>query len=162
MQGHLSDAELADTLAGNLETRIEDSRVECGACRADLQRLRAAIAMLASDLDTVAARPDTFWDRQRVCILGRIGQPPRWSETAWWGARVPATAAVAALLLGAIWWGSPVTGHFGQAETDPTLLFAVQHAIDADTPSALRPVALLVAEIEGISATPPSNEGGPQ
>jgi hypothetical protein len=160
MRRHLSDAELVDAVAGDPGTRIRDNRVECQGCRADLGRLRSAIATLASELDTVAARPDAFWDRQRVCILGRIRQPPRRLVTASWGSRVPVTAAGAALLLGAIWWGSDTTGRAGKADTDPALLPAVQHAIDADTPSALRPVALLVAEIEGTSAGPPHEDGG--
>lgn len=157
MRRHLSDAALADAIAGGTAARVEKDPVDCEACQADLQRLRAAIAALASDLDTAAARPDGFWDRQRVSILSRIGQMPGRVEKASWWASLPVATTVAALLLGAVWWGSP-TGRSGNVETDPALLLAVQHALDADAPSALRPAALLVVELEGTSPASPRGE----
>lgn len=152
MRQHLTDSELADGMARGLDAAGRLHLVECAACRAEFHQLRAAVAALASDVHKHAARPPGAWDRQRARIMSRVGQSPRGSDgpRGWAWARRPAAALIAAALVGVIWW----SGRSSTPGQDPTLLVAVQHAISADAPSALRPLALLVNELERASADP--------
>ena len=150
---HLTDAELVDGAARGLSGDGEVHLVQCAACRADVHRLRAAVAALAGDVHKQAARPAAMWNRRRVRIMNRVGQAPRapGGRKGWGWARLPAAAVVAALLVGLV-WSSGRWSTIGEPETDPPRLLAVQDATGADALSALRPVALLVNEMERASA----------
>ena len=150
MRGHLTDEEMADGAGGALGGEAQAHLAECAVCRAELRQLHAAVAALAADVGRRATRPEALWERQRGRIAARVGRrhAPR---SAWRWAGVPAAAALAALALSWVWWGRG-TSPTQWTETDTVLLLAVQHAIDADAPSALWPVTLLVGEMEQATA----------
>lgn len=92
-----------------------------------------------------AERPEASWGRQRRQIASRLADRPSLSLS-WRRAWAPALAA-AALLAVFLTRGGPSLQRPQDSDADQALLSAVQHSIHAEAPTALRPAALLVAEV---------------
>lgn len=153
MRGHLSDAELTDGLGGELAETARAHLDACATCRAEWDRLRGLVADLAKTLRRCADRPPFAWERQRQQIIGQLEprRPTVWSGRWAWG-----TAVVALAVVGSVWLQTR-TSHPPGTETDHALLVAVGRSVQAEFPAALRPVALLAAELERV--TPDARPG---
>jgi len=117
----------------------------CQQCRTEYARLRAALVDLAVRAHAQAERSDAFFRTQRARIEARLGERPR-AIRRWRAAWVPALAA--ALLVVFLTYGVPRSPTPQESAADQAFLISVEHAIQAEVPAALRPAALLVAEIE--------------
>jgi hypothetical protein len=107
---HLSPATLLDAVESAAQLPAEEARHlrECGACRAEVDALRAVVARAAAD--HAPEPPALFWDHfaARVSAAVRTGSPS--PESASWFGRLPrplttwaAVAAAALLIVSAIW-----------------------------------------------------------
>jgi hypothetical protein len=146
MRGHLTDREMMGLVADVLEGATLAHLKRCEACRREYARLHTTLVELAVDAHTRAERSDTFFQRQRGLIGCRAGDRRpflrRWRNV--WAPAL-ATGALVAIFLAR---GGAPPQPVAQAEGDQALLSAVQHAIHAGEPAALRPAALLIAEVE--------------
>jgi hypothetical protein len=146
MQGHLTDREMMGMVAGVSDRAALAHLRRCEACRREYARLHTALADLAVDAHARAERSDTFFRRQRVRIGCRVGDRRPFLRR-WRNVWVPALATGALVAIFLARGGAPPQP-VAEAEGDQALLSAVQHAIRAGEPAALRPAALLIAELE--------------
>ena len=146
MRGHLSDSEMTAHVDGRLVSEGLGHLLSCAACREESVRLRASLVGLAARIHAEAERPEAFFQAQRAKITRRLEEHrplgPRW-RSAW----APALATVA-LVAAFVTRGGPPLQKPLDSEADQALLSAVRHAIHAEVPAALRPAALLLAEVE--------------
>jgi anti-sigma factor RsiW len=146
MRGHLTDSDMTAHVVGRLEGEALAHLTSCAACREEGVRLRASLVGLAAHIQAEAERSDAFFQAQRAKIACRLGER-RPLVRRWRRAWAPALAA-AALVAVFLTRGGPPLQRPRDSEADQALLSAVQHAIHAEVPAALRPAALLVAEVE--------------
>ena len=121
----------------------------CPTCRMERDRLRAALSDLAEQARVQAERSEEAWEGQRLRIAARLSDRSPLSEghsTGWRWAWVPVAVGLAALAL--VWWRGETPRLSPEADADHALLIAVERSVQAEVPVALRPVALLAAEIE--------------
>lgn len=146
MREHLTDREMMELAADTLEGTTLAHLRACAACRKEYARLHDALADLAVDLRARTERSDEFFYQQRVRIGRRLDD--RWPILRRW--QIVWAPALAAGVLAAVLWsfGRPSPPTPGDSETDQALLSTVQHAIHAEAPVALRPAALLIADLE--------------
>ena len=147
MSEHLSDREMAQLLAGNGDPRPHVHVAECDACRAERDRLSAAMNEFRGDVQQATARDDFFWSRQRHSILSSLAERPthrlRWAVSV-----LMAVAALSTALLVAPARHAPVA-LAPVANTNPSdeqLLLEVQADLDKTAPEALEPAEVLQQE----------------
>lgn len=145
MREHLTDAEMAEALGGKPGGNVLTHLSDCPACRAERDRLQAALTALAGQARAQAERPETSWERQRRQIAGRFRHRAPASR-AWRWVWVPAAAGLA--LAAAFWFRGDSPPPPPGPENDHALLLAVERSLQADVPAALRPAALLAGEVE--------------
>ena len=145
MRGHLTDTELAEALGDEPRDEALAHLGDCPTCRAERDRLRTALTGLAEQARIQAERPDAAWERQRRQIGGRLDDRPARSPS-WRWVWAPAALGLAALTV--VWLGWETPRQSQEPEIDHAILAAVERSLQADVPMALRPVALLAAEIE--------------
>jgi anti-sigma factor RsiW len=146
MRGHLNDSEMTAYIEGSLEDEALGHLASCAACREEAARLQADLVGLAAHLQGEADRSDAFFQAQRARIASRLEERAR-RVRLWWRAWAPALA-VAALLAGILLRGNPQVDRAPDAEADQAFLSTVHQFIYAEVPGALRPAALLIAEVE--------------
>ncbi len=146
MREHMTDAEMAETLGGEPGGTALAHLTDCPACRAERDRLQAALTALAGQARAQAERPEASWERQRRQIASRLHDRAPASH-AWRWAWVP--AAVGLALVAVFWFRGDTPPSSPGPETDHALLLAVERSLQADVPAALRPAALLAGEVEG-------------
>ena len=145
MQKHLTDSQLMEALGGEPEGEARVHLAGCPNCRADRDRLRAALTGLVEQSRAQAERPEAIWEQQRRQIVSRLSRRP--SSWRFWG-WTWAPAAVGLAVVALFWFrGGPPQSSQGP-EADHALLIAVERSAQAEVPVALRPVALLAAEVE--------------
>ncbi len=145
MRGHLSDHDLMESFDHDPPSDVCDHLAGCAACRAERERLQAAVIGLADQAHTRAGRSEAEWDRQTRQILARVHRSVR-PGPRWLWAYVPALVGVAALA--GVWFRSHSPRVAAPVEPDEALLAAVQQSVQAEVPSALRPLALLLDAVE--------------
>ena len=119
----------------------------CAACRKEWRRLYATLTGMAAQIHNEARRSEAFFQVQRAQVIRRLGeQRPRAGR--WRMAWAPALAA-ALMVVFFTREGAPPPAPRA-SETDQAFLTAVEHAIGTEMPGALRPAALLVAEVERV------------
>ena len=146
MQRHLTDPEMTQALGGEAGGETLAHLAGCPTCRAQRDRLRAALTDLAEQARVQAERPEASWERQRRQIASRLGNRPSPSPR-WRWAWAPAVLLLVAL--GSFWFYGHTPQPAQGPEADHALLIAVERSVQADVPLALRPAALLAAELEG-------------
>ena len=150
MHGHLTDRDMMEALHKAPSGEVRDHLAGCPSCRAERERLQAALTGFAEQAHAWADRSDAAWDRQARQILAR----PREAQghtLRWRWACVPALLGLAALA-GLCFHGQSLRVS-PPLENDEALLAAVDRSIQAEVPAALRPVTLLLGEVEDGQAT---------
>ena len=146
MQRHLTDPEMTQALGGEPGGETLAHLVGCPTCLAEWDRLRAVLTYLAEQARVQAERPVASWEGQRRRIAGRLGDRPS-SSPRWRWAWAPAILLLVAL--GSFWFYGHTPRPSPGPEADHALLIAVERSVQAHVPLALRPAALLAAELEG-------------
>jgi hypothetical protein len=149
MRGHLTDAEMTVALGGDAGAEVRAHLAACPACLTERDRLRAALSELAEQARVQAERSEAAWEGQRLRIAARLSDRSPLSEgrpRGWRWAWAPVAVGLAALAL--LWWRGETPRLSPGADADHALLIAVERSVQAEVPVALRPVALLAAEIE--------------
>ncbi len=152
MRGHLTDSEMAAQLVGTLEGEGGAHLRSCPTCHKEWVRMHASLVGLASQIHARAEQSDAFFQAQRAKIASRLVERRR-SPWPWQWAWAPALAAAALAAVFLTRGGAPPQRP-RDSEADQALLSAVQHAIYAEVPAALRPAALLVAEVKRSESQP--------
>jgi hypothetical protein len=98
---------------------------------------------LRAEIQAAAERPESFWQRQRAEILGRLEAPPAPGPLVW----VSATAALLALAVLLSLPGKAPVAVAPPPDADSQLLMEVQNTLDRDVPDALAPASLLTQEM---------------
>ena len=98
---------------------------------------------LRAEIGAAAARPETFWRRQRAEILERVGRPAVPPSSLAWASAAALLALAVLLSLP----GSPPTAMAPQPDPDRQLLLEVQQTLDREVPDALAPASLLTQEM---------------
>ncbi len=145
MREHLTDEELTEVLDGMPEGDTLAHLAGCETCRAERDRLRVELAAFAEQTRAGAERSEASWDRQRRRIVGRLVDRPS-PALGWYWAWAPAVLLI--VILGWFWFAGWAPHPSSGPEADHALLISVERSIRADVPQALRPAALLAAQLE--------------
>jgi len=137
---HLTEDQLAAALTGSQDDVLCLHLAECDLCRAEHERLAAAVAAMRATADSAARQPDWFWAGQRAQASARLQPPRRWFA-------VPALAACALVLLSLVL----LSGGIGPqpevtkaaVDTDDLVLRQIESSLSQSAPQALAPAALL-------------------
>ena len=92
-----------------------------------------------------AERPESFWERQRLAVRGRIesaGKRRRVLRRSSWAAAAAVAALVLALTIARRSPRPPAA-----PDPDHELLVAVERSLEREVPAALEPAALLAGEL---------------
>jgi len=152
MNGHLSNEQWEAAVLRQNDAAVEKHLVECAACREEVKSFTGAEEATQAQARKVMEQPETFWQQQREGISTRVAARDfthPWRRLIW----VTATMMLillASTLLSRI--NAPPTPSVAQTDPDDALLLSVQQSIQSDLPQALRPAALLTAEIGRASA----------
>lgn len=145
MRRHLTDSEMTETLGGEPAGDTRAHLADCPACRAERDRLQAALSDLAAQVRGQAMRPEASWERQRRQIARQLRETstlaPSW-RWAW------ALTAVVLVVLIVVWFHGKPPQPLPATAADHTLLLAVERSLQTECPVALRPAGLLAAEAE--------------
>jgi hypothetical protein len=152
MRGHLTDREMMELVAATLEGATLAHLRRCAVCRQEYVRLHTTLVDLAVDARARAERSDAFFQRQRVRIGCRTGDRRSFVRR-WRSVWAPALVTGALLTVFLTRGGLPPRPP-GESEADQAFLTAVHRAIHAEAPAALRPAALLIAEMERSARQP--------
>ncbi len=122
--------------------------------RADDERLESALAGFRQIAHEASDRPEHFWERQRLAVMGRLNTERSgrgYNRMAW------VSAAVLVLLAIALFTprGEPVVPDI-PAGQDQELLIGVERSLDRNIPEALEPGLLLTQEIQKAATQPAS------
>lgn len=145
MRAHLTDPELTETLRGEPAGDTGAHLAECPICRAERDRLQAALAALTVQARMQAERPEESWAGQRRQIASRLRDrlsPRPGRRWAW----VPAAVGLGVVTW--LWFHGRAPQTVPEPTADHALLLAIERSIQTEYPAALRPAALLAAEVE--------------
>jgi hypothetical protein len=150
MDAHLNSKQIAQLVAGDIDSQAKLHARDCEQCRASVAQLQNTVHGFAAAARAAAQRSPVDWTRQRNAILGRTHaralRPRAWA--------MAATFAVF-LLAGLLLLVSPkpnqpqvaVKPPAPQATVDEDVLLAqVNDEVERDTPEALAPVELLLQD----------------
>ena len=150
MDAHLNSKQIAQLVAGDVDSQVELHVRSCEPCRTSAAQLQNTVHAVAADARAAAQRTPVDWARQRNAILSRtharVLRPRAWA--------MAATFAVL-LLAGLLLLVSPKPDKPAIAVKPPApqtvvdedrLLAQVNDALDRDTPEALAPVELLLQD----------------
>ncbi|MGD0228384.1 MAG: hypothetical protein ABSF71_39280 [Terriglobia bacterium] len=152
MNGHLSDEQWAAAVLNENDEGAAEHLADCATCRADVQTFLAAMGTVRARSGQVVEQPETFWRRQREGISTRLAAR---DFTHPWRRWIWVTATVMLILLASSLLSrnnAPSTQAAAQPDPDDALLLSVQQSIRSDLPQALKPAALLTAEIDRAQA----------
>ena len=152
MNGHLNDEQWAAAVLNENAEAAAKHLAECATCRAEVQSFLAAMGTARAQSRQVAEQPESFWRQQREGTSARLEAR---DFTHPWRRWIWVTATMMLILLASTLLsrnnGAP-TQVAAQPDPDDVLLLSVQQSIRSDLPQALRPAALLTAEIDRAQA----------
>lgn len=144
MSRHLTEKQQDEMLLGSAGAEATGHVAECGECRAEMERMRAALGGFGAAVQAGAARPDGFWAWQRRAILARLPQgAARTQKLAWAGAMV-----LLVLMAVALHFQARPEQLATPYDPDEALLIDVARTVGSEVPSALQPAALLSWEMD--------------
>ncbi len=146
MNEHLSDQQLAAVLVGTATLETLAHLNSCAACRAGQEELRAVLDSVREWARVAAARPEGFWQAQRMSIHARL---ERRTERIWWVRRALSAGALAAALGATVYISQPEPQLVSAVRQDPdhALLMEIEQAAERQVPRALKPAELLAQEL---------------
>jgi predicted anti-sigma-YlaC factor YlaD len=144
MKAHLSEEQWAEVLTSGAEDAAAEHLAECGACRGEVERMRAALGGFGAAARADAERPEGFWTWQRRAIRARLEHgPARTQRLAW------ASALVLLVLMAvALHFQAQPERLATRYDPDEALLVDVERTVRSNGPSALRPATLLSWEMD--------------
>ena len=152
MNGHLSNEQWEEAVLCQNDAAAEKHLVECAACREEVQFFTGVSGAVQAQARKVMDEPETFWQLQREGISTRVAARDfthPWRRLIWVAATMILILLASTLLSRN---NVPPTPSVAQTDPDNALLLSVQQSIRSDLPQALRPAALLTAEIDRASA----------
>jgi predicted anti-sigma-YlaC factor YlaD len=153
MNGHLSDEQWAAAALNQNDAAAAKHLAECAACREEVSSFAGAVGAAQAQARAVAEQPEAFWRQQRESIGGRVAARDfthPWRRSIWVAATVMLILLASTLLSRN---NAPPAPSVAQTDPDDALLLSVQQSIQSDVPQALRPAALLTAEIDRASVS---------
>lgn len=152
MNGHLNDEQWAAIVLNENDEAAAKHLTDCATCRAEVQSFLAAMGRAHVQSRQAVDRPEAFWRQQREGISARLEAR---DFTHPWRRWIWVTATVMLILLASTLLSrnnAPPAQVAAQPDPDDALLLSVQDSIQSDLPQALRPAALLTAEIDRAQA----------
>lgn len=144
MSGHLTEEQQDELLLGERAAEATEHVAECEACRAEVERMRAALGGFGAAVEAGVARPEGFWAWQRRAILARLRQgSARTQKLAWAGAMV-----LLVLMAVALHFQARPERLATAYDPDEALLIDVARTVRSEVPSTLQPAALLSWEMD--------------
>jgi hypothetical protein len=153
MNGHLSNEQWAAAILHQNDEAAAKHLAECATCREEVKSFAGAVGAAHAQARKVMEQPETFWRQQRESICARVAASDfihPWRRWIW------VTATVMLILLASTLLSrnnAPPTPSVAQTDPDDALLLSVQQSIQSDLPQALKPAALLTAEIDRASVS---------
>ena len=151
MNGHLSNEQWEAAVLHQSNEAAVKHLADCAACRGEVKSFTGAAEAAQVQARKVMGQPETFWQQQREGISARVAARdfahPR--KRLIWVAAAMVLILLASSLLSRN--DAPPTPSMAQTDPDDALLLSVQQSIQSDLPQALRPAALLTAEIDRAS-----------
>jgi hypothetical protein len=145
---------LVDQVLVGFDLAAEHHIANCAPCQDERERIEDALRQFATANREYAARPESFWEQQAARIRAASIQSRQRSRITM--ALVPCLVVLllaAFAVLGRAPGVSPVETTnravqppMMQVDSDHELLLGVERAMQADTPRALEPAALIVEE----------------
>ena len=131
MNSHLSSDQTCKWLAGERGTEEQQHLRDCPVCRAELNQFEHALTGFRSSLQESPV-PAVNYLRTRQIL-------PRW---------VLATAAVALMLAGPVYWNARQQHSIEQSKTDELLLERVNAGLSRSVPASMEPLMQLISNEE--------------
>ena len=139
---HLNEEQRNSFALGDGSADAAAHLADCAECTEEMQRLRAALAGLAKEVQAETERPESFWARQQRGIADRIAGTTTTAHRLAW-----ATAfAIVMLLAGTFVHQAPVE-QARPYDPDDELLRQVARSMRREAPVALEPAGLLASEM---------------
>lgn len=152
MSGHLNDEQWAAAVLHENDDTAAKHLAECATCREEVRSFAAAAGTAQAQARQLQGQSEAFWRQQRESISARMAARDfihPWKRWIW------VTATVMLILLASTLLSrhsAPPVQTAAQPDPDDALLLSVQQSIRSDLPQALRPAALLTAEIDRAEA----------
>ena len=153
MNGHLSNEQWEAAVLNHNDAAAAKHLAECATCREEVKSFVGAVEAGQVQARKVVEQPETFWRRQREAISARIAARDfthPWRRSIWVAATVMLIVLASSLLSRN---NAPPAPSVAQTDPDDALLLSVQQSIQSDLPQALKPAALLTAEIDRASVS---------
>ena len=152
MNGHLNDEQWAAAVLKENDEAVAKHLADCVTCREEVQSFLATMGTARAQSRQVAEQPESYWRQQREGISARLEAR---DFTHPWRRWIWVTATMMLILLASTLLSrnnAPPAQAAAQPDPDDALLLSVQQSIRSDLPQALRPAALLTAEIDRAQA----------
>jgi len=152
VNGHLSDEQWAAAVLNENDEAVAKHLADCATCRGEVRFFLAAMGTAHVQSRQAVDRPEGFWRQQREGINARLEAR---DFTHPWRRWIWVTATMVLILLATTLLSrnnTPPAQAAAQPDPDDALLLSVQQSIRSDLLQALRPAALLTAEIDRAQA----------